>query len=115
MVIVYLEDVLPPAAVYLTEGVLRLADRKPASVPVGADPLHSYLRRDATPMTPGKAETIRIALSPIAAVLRKGERLRIAMPGPMDNLQRLPSAGSATLTVERGPAAPSFIEIPTLR
>ena len=67
-------------------------------------------------MTPGKAETIRIALSPIAAVLRKGERLRIAIAGAdADNLQRLPSAGSATLTVERGPAAPSFIEIPTLR
>jgi uncharacterized protein len=117
MVIVYLEDVLPTGrVVYLTEGVLRLADRKPASVPVGADPLHSYLRGDATPMTPGKAETIRIALSPIAAVLRKGERLRIAIAGAdADNLQRLPSAGSATLTVERGPAAPSFIEIPTLR
>ena len=43
MVIVYLEDVLPTGrVVYLTEGVLRLADRKPASVPVGADPLHSY-------------------------------------------------------------------------
>ena len=48
MVIVYLEDVLPNGrVVYLTEGVLRLADRKPASVPVGADPLHSYLGADA--------------------------------------------------------------------
>jgi uncharacterized protein len=117
MVIVYLEDVLPSGrVVYLTEGVLRLADRKPATTPVGADPLHSYLRRDAAPMTPGRAAPIRIALSPIAAVLRRGDRLRIAIAGAdADNLQRIPSAGAATLTVGRGPAAPSFIEIPTLR
>ena len=90
MVIVYLEDVLPSGrVVYLTEGVLRLADRKLASAPIGADPLHSYLRGDAAPMTPGKAEPIRIALSPIAAVLRKGERVRIAIAGAdADNLQR---------------------------
>ena len=52
----------------------------------------------------GKRSRIAL-LSPIAAVLRKGERIRIAIAGAdADNLQRLPSAGSATLTVERGPA-----------
>jgi putative CocE/NonD family hydrolase len=117
MVIIYLEDVLPSGRVaYLTEGVLRLSDRNLASAHVGADPLHSYLRSDATPMTPGKAETIRIALSPIAAVLRKGERLRIAIAGAdADNLERIPSAGPATLTLERGRATPSFVELPVLK
>jgi hypothetical protein len=116
MVIVYLEDVLPSGrVVYLTEGLLRLADRKLAAAPVGADPLHSYLGKDASPMTPGRAEPIRISLSPIAAVVRRGERLRIAIAGAdADNLERVPTSGPASLSVERGRHAASFIEIPAL-
>jgi len=114
MVIVYLEDVLPGGrVVYLTEGVLRLAARKISPTPVGADPLHSYFSGDAEPMTPGRAERIRIALSPIAFILRKGERLRLAIAGAdSDNLERIPAAGPETLEVRRTAAAPSFIEIP---
>jgi putative CocE/NonD family hydrolase len=116
MVIVYLEDVLPSGrVVYLSEGVLRLAARKISATPVGADPLHSYLSADAAPMTPGRAEPIRIALSPIAVVIHKGERLRLAIAGAdSDNLERIPAAGPETLDVHRGGAAPSFIEIPAL-
>ena len=84
MVIVYLEDVLPTGrVVYLTEGVLRLADRKLAprrSAPIRCTATSAA---DAAPMTPGKAEPIRIALSPIAVVLRKGERVRSRSPAPM--------------------------------
>ena len=114
--IVYLEDVLPSGkVVYLTEGLIRLADRKPGAAPIGADPLHSYLRGDAAPMVPGRADEVRIALSPIAAVIRKGERLRIAIAGAdADNLERIPAAGSETFTIERGGAAPSFVEIQSL-
>ncbi|HEY1425987.1 MAG TPA: CocE/NonD family hydrolase [Caulobacteraceae bacterium] len=116
MVIVYLEEVLPSGrVVYLSEGVLRLSDRKLSAAPVGADPLHSHLAADAAPMTPGKAEPIRIALSPIAAVVRKGERIRIAIAGAdADNLQRLPASGPEMLELHRGGAAPSSIELPTL-
>jgi hypothetical protein len=116
MVIIYLEDVLPSGRiVYLTEGLLRLADRKLASTPVGADPLHSYLSKDASQMTPGRAEPIRIALAPIAVVARRGERLRIAIAGAdADNLERIPSSGPEQFTVERGARAPSFIQIPAL-
>jgi hypothetical protein len=115
-VIVYLEDVLPGGrVVYLSEGVLRLTDRKLAATPVGADALHSYLSADAAPMTSGRAEPIRIALSPIAVIVRKGERLRIAIAGAdSDNLERVPAAGPETLEIGRGRAAPSFVEVPTL-
>ena len=115
-VIVYLEDVLPSGrVVYLSEGVLRLSDRKLSATPVGADPLHSHLSADAMPMTPGKAEPIKLALAPIAAIVRKGERLRIAIAGAdADNLQRIPAAGPETLEIHRGRAAPSSIELPTL-
>jgi putative CocE/NonD family hydrolase len=117
MVIVYLEDVLPSGrVVYLTEGVLRLAARKISPTPVGADSLHSYLGGDAEPMAPGRAERIRIALSPIAFILREGERLRLAIAGAdSDNLERIPAAGPETLEVGRTVAAPSFIDIPVSR
>jgi putative CocE/NonD family hydrolase len=116
VVIVYLEDVLPNGrVVYLTEGVLRLAARKISPTPVGADPLHSYLSADAAPMTPGRAEPVRIALSPIAFVLHKGERLRLAIAGAdADNFERIPTAGPETLNVSRTRAAPSFIDVPTV-
>ncbi|HWF76632.1 MAG TPA: CocE/NonD family hydrolase [Caulobacteraceae bacterium] len=116
VVIVYLEDMLPNGrVVYLSEGVLRLADRKLAAAPVGADPLHSYLSGDAAPMTPGRAEPIKLGLSPIAVIVRKGERLRIAIAGAdSDNLERIPASGPETLQIGRGGAAPSFVEIPTL-
>jgi putative CocE/NonD family hydrolase len=116
MVIVYLEDVLPNGrVVYLTEGVLRLAARKISTAPVGADPLHSYLGADAAPMPHGRAEPVKIALSPIAFVLHKGERLRLAVAGAdADNLERIPAAGAETLDVGRTRAAPSFIDVPTL-
>lgn len=116
VVIVYLEDVLPGGrVVYLSEGVLRLADRRLAATPTGADPLHTYLSRDAEPMTPGRAESIRLGLSPIAVIVRKSERLRIAIGGAdSDNLERIPASGPQTLQIGRSQAAPSFIEIPTL-
>jgi putative CocE/NonD family hydrolase len=115
-VIVYLEDVAPNGrVVYLTEGVLRLAARRISPTQAGADPLHSYLSADAAPMTPGRAEQIRIALSPIAFVLRRGERLRLAIAGAdSDNLERIPAAGPETLEVRRTVAAPSFIALPVL-
>ena len=116
MVIVYLEDVLPGGrVVYLSEGVLRLSARKPSQTAVGADPLHSYLSSDAAPMPPGRAEPIRIALSPIAVVVHKGERLRLSIAGAdADNLERIPAAGPETFELRRTRDAPSFVEIPTL-
>ena len=102
-------------SVYLTEGVLRLSDRKLSQAAVGADPLHSYLSTDESPMTPGRAEQIRIALSPIAVVVHKGERLRLAIAGAdADNLERIPAAGPETIEVRRTHESPSFVEIPTL-
>ena len=115
VVIVYLEDVSPNGAVtYLTEGLLKLAHRKAAtgSAPSG-DPLHSYLAADASPMIPGKAEPIQIALSPIAVRLHGGDRVRVAIAGAdADNLERIPARGDATLTIMRGA---SSIELPVMK
>jgi len=100
-VIVYLEDVAPGGSVvYLTEGELRLADRKPAAGARAGDPLHSYLAADAEPMTPGRADEIAIALSPIAVRIASGHRIRVAIAGAdAGNLERIPAAGSETFTL----------------
>jgi putative CocE/NonD family hydrolase len=116
-VIVYLEDLSPDGTpTYLTEGILRLAHRKlsaDARTTPSSDPLHTYLAADAAPMTPGKAELIKIGLFPIAVQLHKGERIRIAIAGADDgNLDRLPPTGDPVLTVERDSRAPSWIELP---
>ena len=112
-VIVYLEDVSASGKVtYLTEGELRLEHRKLNSVASSADPLHSYLSADAAPMIPGKAEAIQIELMPIAARIKKGERIRVAIAGSDNgNLARVPASGDPTLTLVRGPSTISLPEI----
>jgi uncharacterized protein len=118
-VIVYLEDVAPNGAVtYLTEGLLRLAHRKAmaaADAGLSADPLHSYRASDVSPMKPGQAEPIDIALSPIAALIRQGHRLRIAIAGAdAGNLERLPISGPETFTLQRNAKAVSFVTMPVV-
>lgn len=118
-VIVYIEDVTHDGRViYLSEGVLRLVDRKPAPAGVGADsgdPLHTYLARDAEPVIPKRAEEIALSLSPIAVVFRKGDRIRIAIAGAdAANLARIPAEGDAILSLSRGGASASSITLPVV-
>jgi putative CocE/NonD family hydrolase len=114
LVIVYLEDVSPQGRVtYVTQGLLNLEHRKLAGIDTGGstDALHSYLRRDMAPMTPGATADVAIAISPIAALIRKGHRLRIAIAGAdADNLERIPAVGAETLILARGEG--TFVEVP---
>jgi hypothetical protein len=112
-VIVYLEDVSASGKVtYLTEGELRLEHRKLTTVAASADPLHSYLSADAAPMIPRKAEEIQIGLMPIAARIKKGESIRVAIAGADNgNLARIPATGDPTLTLDLSESAVSLPEI----
>jgi uncharacterized protein len=66
------------------------------------------------PMRPGAFENISLGLSPIAALVRKGHRLRVAIAGADDgNLERLPAAGDVTLSVAHG--GDSYLEVPQLQ
>jgi uncharacterized protein len=114
MVIVYLEDVAPDGRVtYITQGVLRLAFRKlvtGSDSSDSADPYHGYRRASMGPMPPRAPQEIVIAISPIAALARRGHELRVAIAGAdAVNLERIPRTGSETLTLERGD---SYIELP---
>lgn len=117
----YLEDVSPEGRVtYLDEGVFRVIHRQEADPrglpyePLG--PPHSFLRRDAAPLRPGEAATVRFALYPTSALLRKGHRLRLALAGADAGLfQRYPPAGPVTWTVYRGRDRASYLELPLRR
>jgi putative CocE/NonD family hydrolase len=113
LAIVYLEDVAPNGTVtYISQGALKLAHRKLARPGApSADPLHSYLRKDMAPMTSGKFEDVAIAISPVAALIRKGHALRVAIAGADDNnLERIPAHGTAAMSIEHG--AFTYVEIP---
>jgi len=118
LLIVYLEDIAPDNRVtYITQGVLRLAFRKVAESDASAysaDPLHTYRRADMSPMKPGRFENVLVGLSPIAALVQKHHRLRIAIAGADNgNLERLPAEGDAILSIAGGPD--SYVEVPQLR
>ncbi len=116
-VLVYLEDVDPSGrSRYLTEGGLRLVHRKLARDPaLGAAPHHTFRRADAAPMRPGRAERVRIRILPVSAVVKAGHRLRLAIAGADSTaLARVPATGTPTLTVHRGGARASVLELPVV-
>lgn len=114
----YLEDVSPQGRVtYLDEGVFRVIDRKevdPKSLPYQPlGPAHSFLRKNAEPLTPGEAATIRFALYPTSVLLRKDHRIRVALAGADAGVfQRYPAEGTPVWTVYREAQRASFIELP---
>lgn len=117
----YLEDVSPEGRVtYVDEGIFRMIDRKevdPKSLPYEPlDPAHSFLRKDAEPLTPGETVRISFALNPTSVLLRKGHRTRVALAGADTSLfQHYPAEGTPTLTVRREAQRASFIELPVRR
>jgi putative CocE/NonD family hydrolase len=114
----YLEDVAPEGRVtYVDEGILRVINRKevdPKALPyLPQGPPHSYLRRDAEPLTPGMPATIRLSFYTTSVMLHRGHRIRVALAGA-DALQfrRYPATGTPTWTVYREAQRASFVELP---
>ena len=76
-VIAYLVAVNPQGKVfYLTEGHLRLLDRK---LDPSRPTLHSYRRSDAEPVPPGKEIEADLTLLPTSVLLPQGWRLRLLL------------------------------------
>ena len=116
-VFVYLEDVAPDGRVtYLTEGELRAIHRKPAdpgTLPYDQGPApHSFRRADALPVTPGEVMKLQFALQPVAALIRKGHSLRLAIAGAdADTFHRYPPTTKETFLIHHGKDSPSGIEV----
>jgi uncharacterized protein len=113
----YLEDVAPDGRVtYLTEGVFRLINRKPAALPLPYEPLgprHSYLRGDAMALTPGQPERIEMGMFATSVLLRKGHRIRVSLAGAdRDNFEAIAADEQPQWAVYRERQLQSFIELP---
>lgn len=80
----YLEDVAPDGTVsYLTEGCLRFLHRGtngPAD-PTRLGVPRSFARTDRRPVEPGQDLDLAVELLPVAALLRAGHQLRVALGG----------------------------------
>ena len=115
---IYLEDVDPEGrSRYVTEGGLRLIHRKTTSNPYfpSSLPYHSFARADAQPMPADSSVTVEVALWPIAALIRQGHRVRLAIAGAdADMFDPLPQDGPATLTVHRGGEEASRLTLPVV-
>jgi len=101
----------------VTEGGLRLIHRKTSSNPFFPDdlPYHSFVRADARPMQPGQVVTVSFQLQPIAVLIRRGHRIRLAIAGADAGLfDPIPAEGSATLTMHRNAEAMSVLELPVV-
>ncbi|UTP38312.1 CocE/NonD family hydrolase [Phenylobacterium sp. LH3H17] len=115
----YLEDVSPEGRVsYLTEGQIRAVHRRPAdpaSLPYDQGPApHSYARADAQPMNPGETAVVEFAMFPVAALVRKGHRLRLAIAGAdADTFRRYPKAGAERFTLRFGGGEGSGLALTT--
>jgi uncharacterized protein len=115
----YLEDIDPDGRVtYLTEGMLRAIHRRPLAtglLPYDAGPAaHSFARNDVLPVTPGEAMTLAFALFPVAALIRRGHRLRLAIGGgDCDYFERLSDGAPEQSELEVGGTDPSRLTIHT--
>ncbi len=117
-IFVYLEDVAPDGRVtYLTEGMLRAVSRKlaaPADLPYPMDaPAHSHKRADAEPVTPGKPFEVKIGFFPVAALVRRGHAIRVAIGGADAGTFRRYSEGKPDVfTILRGGNHAGALDLP---
>jgi uncharacterized protein len=120
VVIAYLEDVAPDGHVmYITEGVLRLTNRKETDanlpyVTLGVN--RSFHRADALPVKPGEVMQVRVPLYATSMQIKAGHRLRVALAGAADGqFDRIPTTRSVTWTVYRDAKRPSGVELPMVK
>ena len=120
VVFVYLEDEHPGGRVtYLTEGQLRLIHRKISAEKPCYNlqvPYHTFKRQDVLPLAPGEVVEVSFGLLPVAALVRKGHRLRLGLAGhdagafaPIPDTRR-----EVLLSLFRDGSHPSCIEIPVV-
>ncbi len=117
---IYVEDVAPTGKVtYVTEGELRALHRKLSSAKSSPYrtpyPYRTYSFKDAELLTPGQPVTLTFQLMPTSALFKAGHQIRVAVAGAdSGTFIRNPAKaqGPVTITVSRGGATPSFIELP---
>ncbi|GAC1378560.1 MAG: CocE/NonD family hydrolase [Marmoricola sp.] len=112
----YLLDVAPDGSVaYVTEGLLRLASRRPKRMPYEHAPgriPRTFSRVDSEPMPKGVPQDIELDLQPTSWLFRAGHRIRLEIAGANKESFVIPDGGeSATYVVTIGP---SSLELPVV-
>jgi len=101
---------------YVTEGLVRALHRKEADAPETYRttwPFRTFRREDTSPMTPGRIENIRIPFLPVAWRFSAGSKVRVSLSGAdADHFTQVPHGRPPHLTLHRGPAHTSRIELP---
>ena len=115
----YLETIDPDGYVrLLTEGQLRALHRKvsdetPPFQMFG--PYHSLQEKDAEPLVPGEVAEIAFDLFPISVLLKKGQRIRLAIAGAdKDTFALLNGCENPEITIERNGVYASCLDLPVV-
>jgi predicted acyl esterase len=117
-VFAYIEDVAPDGRVtYITEGLLRAINRKPAepaALPYDQGPApHTFNRADALPVIPEERFILVMKLYAVAALIREGHRIRLAIAGAdHDTFPALSNGQPDQFFIHRGGSTASFLELP---
>lgn len=116
---VYLETIDPDGRVrLLTEGQLRglhrrISNNTPPYKMFG--PYHSLKKKDALPLVIGEVAEIAFDLFPISVLLKKGQRIRLAIAGAdADVFAPIPGCEAPEITVERNSVYASCIDLPLI-
>jgi putative CocE/NonD family hydrolase len=97
---------------YVTEGMLRLLDRK-AQIDTHGVLHRSFKRMGREPMIPGRMAEVVFDTLPVAAKLTKGDRLVVILTGAdHDTFARYPHEGDPVWTLDTGGLGASFVDIP---
>ena len=73
----------------------------------------TVFRKDAEPLAPTAAATIRLSMAPTSVLLLKGHRIRVALAGAYASLfERYPAEGTPKLTVYREAQRASYLDLP---
>jgi len=122
-VFAYLDDVAPDGTVtYVTEGLIRAINRKiadPKTLPYDPGPApHSFSRSDALPVVPGEKFSLAFKMFSVAALIKKGHALRLAIAGSdAGTLRRLSTplfseAPAERFDIYRGGESASKVSLP---
>ncbi|MDB5415445.1 MAG: peptidase [Rubritepida sp.] len=109
-IICYLSEVEADGTVrYVTEGLLRALHRKETRHPPEYQspwPFRTYHRDDASPLTPGVAERMRVVLLPTSWIFKAGSKLRFSLAGTdADHIKQIPHGRPPVLTLHLGASA----------
>lgn len=109
----WIDDVAPDGSTrsYQMFGRLRASDRALAKAPYNdfGLPWHSFLKKDARPLEPGKPTELQFALLPMSYIFPAGHRIRLTLAFSR------PSGGPGeAVTVLTGPEALSTLTLPVI-